>query len=327
MKTTINRISTLNMSKEDWLAYRMNGIGASEAGTIMGLNKYLSSIALFDQKVGRRPQWTEENESMFWGKIHEETVADAWQYWDGTPESMIKNKNSGEVMRKCRRINAYLVNPDTPWLFASLDRTINRNEEKDEGALEIKTISGWSAKQWEAEIPPSYVVQLQQQLHVADFAYGELALLKDGRQMEVIPFERNQVIIDGIIRQTKEFWERVVYARKVIAEEGLDADLTQFEPEPDGSEAYADYLKERYKDGGAGTISGTEFHLALAKKHIELIGQRNVVEAEITKVTNQMKDILRDFDEIDFGALGKIQWKANAKGVRTFNNYLKKQEI
>jgi len=53
MHTGIKRVSTLGMSREDWLKYRLNGIGASEVGAVMGLNKYEASITLFQKKIGQ----------------------------------------------------------------------------------------------------------------------------------------------------------------------------------------------------------------------------------------------------------------------------------
>ena len=37
-------ISTLNLSKEDWLRYRKCGITGTDAGAILGLNPYRSAF-------------------------------------------------------------------------------------------------------------------------------------------------------------------------------------------------------------------------------------------------------------------------------------------
>ena len=40
-------ISTLNLSKEDWLRYRKCGITGTDAGAILGLNPYRSAFQVY----------------------------------------------------------------------------------------------------------------------------------------------------------------------------------------------------------------------------------------------------------------------------------------
>ena len=163
MNTNLIRVSTVDMPQSDWLAYRRNGLGGSDIATVMGLNKYKSSHELFYEKVEGATE-TPENISMFMGKYMENSIAELWSYWDGDLESMMKNFRENIQVRKCRKVNAYLVNPDYPHLFASVDRVITKGDAGKEGILEIKTISGWVSDQWLGGIPPQYLVQLQQYL-------------------------------------------------------------------------------------------------------------------------------------------------------------------
>lgn len=261
------RISTLDMSKDQWLEHRYNGIGGSEVSSVLGLNPYKSSAELWWEKV-LRVNRTEENQAMHWGKALEDVIADRWQYWDGDAEQMIKNFNDANVKRRCRRINAILTNPNCPWLFANVDRTICMDlvTLARPGILEIKTVSGWAADQWKDGIPPYYLIQLQTYLLVTGYNYGEIVILRDGRYMEVIPFSREEQIIDKIIQKTKVFWETVQTARELLSPynwtgeiqenifksiQDLDEDvkqkLSELEPAPDDSVAYENYLKERYR--------------------------------------------------------------------------------
>ena len=43
-------ISTLNLSKEDWLRYRKCGITGTDAGAILGLNPYRSAFQVYTIK-------------------------------------------------------------------------------------------------------------------------------------------------------------------------------------------------------------------------------------------------------------------------------------
>jgi predicted phage-related endonuclease len=334
MNSNLIRSSTLNMTDDQWYDFRTNGIGASEVAVVMGLSQYKSSIELFYEKIGQRPINKEETAPQFWGTELESCVAEKWQYWD--PESpdqdtMIKNYRAENIIRKCERVNAYISNPAIPHLFVSLDRRIHKKGDRGEGALEVKTISGFAANQWESGIPPMYVVQLQTQLMVCDFNYGELAILKDGRWMEVLPFEKNENIQESINEMTKRFWDLVTEAKPYVElkrqeEEAGNLDMAEFyqskidelAPAPDNSLAYENYLKEKYKSGGGGLIKGEMVHYDIAKQYQSTQEHISKLEEVKTECGNKLKAVMGDFDILDFAVLGKVTWKKNAKDIRVF---------
>lgn len=350
------------MSQEDWLKYRKRGVGASEVGTILGLNPYKCSAQLFYEKLGEDIGLNVENLAMFMGKEQEAFIANLWQYWDPQePEegAMIRNYRDKKQVRRCQRVNAYVHNPDFPWLFVSLDRKINKSlrniggpiddgkeiiitrQELErgemEGALEIKTIAGYEADKWEAGIPPSHVVQVQTQLLVCEFNFGELAILKDGRSFDVLPFERNDGICQTIVTRTREFWDKVEEGRRIYTQifeakrnfnykavEELEEALTAIEPAPDGSEAFAKYLKERYKIAEPGEQKGTDEQLPWAERHAYLAQQIKSLEEQKRLEENRLKNVLRDgATKIDFGPHGYVSWKEDSRGARRFLNKLR----
>lgn len=330
MRKDLIQVSTLQMTDDQWYDYRMNGIGASEVASVMGLNPYKSSIELFYEKIGQKPISREENAAMFWGTELESVIAEKWQYYDPNEpgqEAMIRNFRAAMVVRKCERVNRYISNPAFPHLFVSLDRRIHKQSEIGEGALEVKTISGFSANQWESGIPPMYIVQLQTQLMACDFNYGELVILKDGRHFEVYPFEKNETIQTAIAERTKTFWDLVLearnYARLKIEDSNGMADHYQgmidaLAPEPDGSASYENYLKEKYKEGGSGFMKGETVHYDIAKQYQSTHEHINQLEIAKTECANKIKAVMGDYDILDFGPLGKVTWKANSKGSRVF---------
>ena len=44
-------VSTLNLTKEDWLRYRKCGITGTDAGAILGLNPYRSAFQVYHDKI------------------------------------------------------------------------------------------------------------------------------------------------------------------------------------------------------------------------------------------------------------------------------------
>lgn len=330
---------TTDMTADDWLAFRRFGIGASEVGAVMGLSQYKSNVELFYDKIGLGLGMNIENIAMFMGTELEQFVANLWQYWNGSEAGLIENYRAGNRVRKMQRVNAYLQNKKYPWLFVSLDRKILKHTDEDgkergNGALEIKTISGYEADKWESGIPPSHVVQVQTQCKVAEFKYGELAVLKDGRKFDVYPFEIHNGVCREILKQTKDFWMRVEQARKILTQKfeaeknfnrkkvlELEADLQRLEPEPDASDGLAKFLKEKYKNAEPSSErSGDIIELDLAQKHAQISTKIKKMNSDKQLIENGLKTRMRDIERLTFGNDGSVIWKNDVNGVRRFQN-------
>jgi putative phage-type endonuclease len=340
MKSNITLIPTAGMPREDWLQFRKKGIGASEVGAVMGLSPYKSSIELFYDKIGESLGYTVENLAMFLGTEQESFVAMLWEHWDpvdGTVDTMVANYRAGRKVRRCKRVNAYATNSKYPWLFVSLDREINKFDARGNGALELKTVGGWESDKWESGIPPSNIVQVTTQTLVCEYLFGELAQLKDNRDFFVFPFEHNESIAESILATTKAFWDRVEKARVIVtrrfeaqrnmnyrAVDELNAELQAVEPEPDGSDAFNAFLKEKYKIAIPGEQAGSLEDLANAQAHKEAKDRIKLIESEKQLYENRLKNVIRDgADALDFGVNGRVTWKTDARGIRRFLNNVK----
>lgn len=313
MKSNLKLVSTVDMSHDQWLAYRLNGIGGSEVSAILGLNPYYSSHKLFYQKLGE-VDYPAENIHMFWGKEHEDKIAEIWKFHDPNKpdfETTMINRKAGKVVRNNRRVNAYITNPDFNYAFASVDRLINKDDADKEGVLECKTISAFAANVWEAGIPPMYVAQLQYYLMVLDLDYGELATLKDGKYFDVIPFERNNDFIKLIDESCRRFWDLVTRAR-ILKQEGKP--FEQLEPEIDNQEAYKLFLTERYNAEAIKVAPAMEY-LDLGREYLSVGEDIKELEEKQAEIANRIKAYMKDGDMIDFGAAGKITWKQNKDSV------------
>jgi putative phage-type endonuclease len=326
---------------DDWKNFNFPCFGASEMGIVVGESKYTSSVDLFYEKVGVRQRTREENQKMFWGKQHEPTIADKWQYWpaeNGSAELMIENFNNGKIERRCRNINFYVQNTDAPWIFASLDRIINKTVKKPEGALECKTISGWYSKQWLSGTPFEHIVQIMTQMGVTGLMYGELALLIDGNEMEVLPFDHNEDIWSNIKIKSLIFYQKI---KKAIAyyillqvcnpvmRPSLQAGIDALAPDPDGSVSYENYLKERYSLDNGMQCTGGEIELLFAKRH-EMIKQKIKILMDQRRLcSNFLKNMMKENQTMGFGDLdsGSVTWRKIKSGSRPFKVNLKVPEI
>lgn len=338
MKSHLIIVPTADMTREQWLQYRMSGIGASEVGSIMGLDDYVSSLELFFYKIGDAPKMDVEKMAQFMGREQEDLIADMWQYWDGSEETMIANYRADKVVRKCRRINAFVRNPKFPWLYVSLDRVINKHAQREEGNLELKTITKWEADKWVGGMPVKWVTQVNTQMVVPEFDYGEIALLEDNRRFDVLPFEISATICEQILSRTKDFWDRVVTARKLVTEkyeairlfnqrrvDQLNQQIDKLAPEPDGSLAYADYLSQRYKMKVSNERRGTQQELIWARLHNMYTAQAKECQEKARRMESELKLAMAETTALDFGADGKLYW-SKQQDRRVFRNKVRGSE-
>ena len=121
-------VSTLNLTKEDWLRYRKCGITGTDAGAILGLNPYRSAFQVYHDKISDTVE-NIDNEAMRQGRDLENYVAQRFTETTGL---------------KVRRANAIYQSEEHPLLLADFDRLIVGQK----AGLECKTVSPFSADKW-----------------------------------------------------------------------------------------------------------------------------------------------------------------------------------
>ena len=179
--------------KQAWLEERARGIGASEAGTILGLNPYDSAYSLWLRKTGQIPA-QEETLAMKLGHLMEPVLHRLYE--DQTGRTLV---DPGEYQ--------IFSHADYPWLRCTPDRLVTF-EDGEQGAVEMKTASINMAKEWsEGEAPLAYQAQLQIQLACLGLMRGEIAGLIGNSDFLILPYDRNDEFLDAIIPVLHAFWE------------------------------------------------------------------------------------------------------------------------
>jgi putative phage-type endonuclease len=335
---------------DEWFEFRKNGIGGSEIGTVLGINNYDTNVRLFHEKIGNIEHQKFDNERMFWGRINEDNIARIWSYYDGTKDGYVENFNNGKIVRKCRNINGYIVNPKYPWLFASVDRLINKDGGfnlitgeplEQEGLLECKNMSYWVSQRWEDGIPIYHLAQIHQYMAILEIDYAEIAMLVDGGTLQVEKIQRDDELVERILEISKDFWyNRVVPAREAVKKRDLvdmegnmhesekwEAEIQRVEPYPDDSEAYSEFMNEKFVKVRE-TIDGTMELYHLAKRDNFLRALKKAIDTQRTGIKNVFIRFLNQggAESIDFGKLGVVNW-SERKGAksRTFNNRTKEK--
>lgn len=196
-------------SEEEWHALRKKGIGGSDAGAIMGLNKYTSPLKLFRIKTGKYSEDVEDNVYIKKGKDLESLIF----------EKYVAPDLASEGYRVIHPEHVF-VNKNYPWLRANCDGLAVRQgysiptDPALNIVVEIKWVSEWAEVNWDGDdycgIPASYYAQVQHYMTVtgAACAYVYAMFDKDWRVKKyLIPYNRSFAL--KLISQTREFYSNL----------------------------------------------------------------------------------------------------------------------
>lgn len=267
--------NTLDMSREQWLELRRQGIGGSDAAAIVGLDRYRSPFDVYADKLGLRPE-IPDNEAMRQGRDLEQYVAERFMEATG---------------KKVRRRNAMLQHPEHPFMLANIDRwVIGEN-----AGLECKTTSVLNRTKFsQGEFPPNYYVQCVHYMAVTGAERWYLAVLVLNKAFYVFTIERDEAEIQALIDAEKDFWENHV--------------LKLIPPTPDGSESTSEIIKQLFpeaKEGFTASLYGYEDKI---QAYLDLDAQIKELEKKKEAIKQELQMAI---DEAEIGrAQGYIvEWK------------------
>lgn len=199
-------ISTKDMTREQWLAARRQGIGGSDASAIMGQNQWSSPLSVYLDKVGIAPE-KQETEAMRQGTDCEEVVAQRFV------------KETGLKVIRCYKM---FHHPDYPWMQANIDRQVLGNGFV---GLECKTTSAFNQTDFEGgSIPPNYFWQCQHYMAVTGAKEWYLAVMVFSTAFHIFRIARDENAIAQLIEAERAFWQDHVLAGIAPYPIGSDAD-------------------------------------------------------------------------------------------------------
>lgn len=246
-------LATKDLSREEWLRARMAGIGGSDVSAIAGLNKYKSPMGVYLDKIGESPIEDITSEAAYFGNILEDVVAQEF------------TKRTG---MKVRNRFAILQHPNHPYMLANVDRMIVGKKE----GLECKTASEYLKGEWEGdEVPTPYLLQIQHYMAVTGYDAWWIAVLLGGNKFIFKRIERDEEIIEYLIKLEGDFWANHVIKRNP--------------PEFDGSEASSRLLQALYPQ------AEPKSEIQLDKTVETLIEARDAYIEDITALETKKKEI------------------------------------
>lgn len=192
-------------NEEDWLELRRKGIGGSDIGAIMGINKYSSPLKIYKAKV----EGISEDVS---GKVAVRKGKDL--------ESLIranyvapKLKDLGYTVRP---FNHLLINSKFPWLRANLDGIAINDENPEDFSkhivIEIKVVTEYAEDNWYTgeydNVPASYYAQVQEYMAVTETKKALVcALFEKKWEMHYFEVRRNEKFVSELLTVSKKFYD------------------------------------------------------------------------------------------------------------------------
>ena len=270
--------ATKNLSREEWLRLRREGIGGSDAAALVGLSPWGSPLSVYLDKKGLSPQ-KPQSEAMRQGTDLEEYVARRFV------------EETGKSVRRC---NYILKHPEKPWMLANVDRMVVG----EEAGLECKTTSAYNAAGYEeGEIPRHYYVQCQHYMAVTGLPKWYLAVLVLGVDFHVFEILKDDEDIAALEEAEERFWHEHV-------EPGIP-------PAPAGTSSDGEALAILYphSDETVANLHGLE---GTADMLVALKAQKKALEEEIERYEQTLKSAMGTAEK---GILDgyRVSWRSSTR--------------
>ena len=275
----MEKIFTGNMSREEWLIARNEGIGGSDCAAILGLNPYKSRYALWAEKTGKvTPEDISDKEAVRLGNDLEEYVANRFTEFTGI---------------KHRRYRYILKNPEFPFALANIDRQL-----RCEGGLEIKTTSSYEYGKLLADgkIPDVWMCQMMHYMMVTGSPYWYLGALVFGKGFYCIKLDRDEEEIAALAAAERDFWALV---------------QSDTPPGVDGAESTTEAIKTIFAES-----NGESIDLSAMAGHLEALAQYTAEEKRIKEAKEAEQNAIKAFmGECEKGICGgtTVSWKQQTR--------------
>lgn len=274
-----------------WLELRKSGIGGSDAGAILGLNRWKSPFSLWLEKTEEADQPKEaegDNEGadekrtrrLKWGKEMEEFVANLFC------------ETTGKKVRRCGMIRS----KDHPFMLADIDRVVIG----ENALLECKTTSSYNKKDWaDGNIPDTYYCQVVHYMAVGGYDKAYVAcLIGAGEDFIVREINRDDEEIKSLIEAEEKFWNEHVIAGVM--------------PDADGTTACTQTLAKHFPGGDKEEIIIDGEHDTIAMDLLSLKADQKQLELLIKEKENLLKQFMGN-NEVGVGLGAKISYGVSTR--------------
>lgn len=181
--------------RERWLARRRELITASDVAAILGVDQRRGAFVVWTEKLGLvEPP---DHPWMRRGRRFEAPIAEEYAEETGRP---VFAPDPFEIV----------THPHYGWIGATLDRETEGSVATPAPAdgrapLELKNVSGLKAKDWRAEPPREYLIQVQVQMACTGAQWASLAALIGGLSIAWIDVPRHDRFLAAMLPKLERF--------------------------------------------------------------------------------------------------------------------------
>ena len=281
---------TKDMSKEQWLEARKCGIGGSDAASILGLNPYKSSVSVYIEKVDYIHGVSMSDKNINGCKIDNSNEEANYRMELGNKlEDFVANEFSLKTGLKVRNVNGILKNDKYPFAIANIDRAVVG----EKAFLECKVTNSYSKKVWQMGVPIHYQIQVNHYMAVTGATHCYVAALIGNEELIIHRIDRDEEIIDEIMKLEAMFWDKCILGGEI--------------PAPDGSLDYSIVLQGLYKDSKDEELILFEQE-KLLDRYDEITAIYKEIEVERKKIEQYIQVQMKEY-EVGFIGDRRITWK------------------
>jgi putative phage-type endonuclease len=269
-----------DLTQDEWLALRKQGIGGSEAPAIAGAVDWASPMSIYLDKLGLvEPQDFSDNQAVEWGNRLEVPVTEKVE------------EVTGHAIHSRQ---GFYSHPDYPWMLATVDG-ITAND-VDNGLVEIKTTGSWRAKTWKDDVPLHVWIQTQHDMAVVDLPWAIVGVLIGGQKFELHHVARDDTYIAQLIELERAFVENHL--------------RPQIPPPIDGSKASEDALRILFStDDGSEIVTDDADAEALASDYLQAKADESAAKKRKTVAANGIKNLLGNAQAGTLSGKYRVTWK------------------
>ncbi len=197
----------MQTDREEFLRRRRTGIGGSDVGALLGVDRFRDSLDVFRDKV--LPQEDDEDFAnqghILAGNYIEPVVSQL--YIDSSGRKVRQAK-----FRRHRKHKFLIGHPDR--IIVALDRPPYQEPRDAAGCLECKVVNRWTMERIEREgVPQSHVLQLNHYMGCCNVPWGALAILcPDPVKWKFVTFEMDfdEALFEAVAAEAGRFWREHV---------------------------------------------------------------------------------------------------------------------
>lgn len=190
----MSHISKLEMTKAEWDAARLKGVGSSQIAAAIGLSEYQSPLDLYAEKVGEV--------AAFAGNKRTERGIDL----EPILHQKLMEKHPDWKIQEDHKIR---ISKERPYAIVNLDRVLV-GQEGGPFLIELKTTDQFIQKSWAEEVPLEYYSQVQWGLYVTGWKKGMLFVwLVDKWEGYELWIPRDDEYIARMLEKADKFWAAV----------------------------------------------------------------------------------------------------------------------